>query len=279
VTEAQSQRSHEVRFLWDRHVPLHEMTIDGQLTTWIFEPESFAPLGKEDKTGRYSIVSEHLGTPTEMYDDLGKLAWRMQLDMFGVGKADVARQNCPWRWPGQYEDAECGLYYNRFRYYEAQNGRYLSQDPVGLLGGLAPYEYVVDPLIGVDPLGLVEERCWSSARVKNAAKEIEQGASVVYVKTREEAEELLLGLFIGKGYRSSTGLDAVETKRLFGLLGISKGKSKTYHWDEAVRFDEQLRRNVLQGHALDNPDSQFRHLQIHPPAGSVVRIFFGDPLW
>jgi RHS repeat-associated protein len=175
VTEAQSQRSREVRFLWDGHMPLHEMTIDGELTTWLFEPESFAPLGKEDKTGRYSIVTDHLGTPTEMYDDLGKLAWRMQLDVFGVGKADVARKHCPWRWPGQYEDVETGLLYNRFRYYDPYAGRYLSQDPLGLEAGPSLYGYPEDPLVAIDPLGLTH--CTPSADPRKLKRTHEIGGA------------------------------------------------------------------------------------------------------
>jgi RHS repeat-associated protein len=158
VTAVQGQRPREVRFLWDGHVPLHEIASSGDTNTWIFEPESFTPLGKEDKTGRYSVVTDHLGTPTEMYDDLGRLAWRIQLDTFGVGKTDVARQHCPWRWPGQYEDDEAGLHYNRFRYYAPYFGCYLSQDPLGLAGGLNHYQYADDPVVLVDPLGLACSR-------------------------------------------------------------------------------------------------------------------------
>ncbi|HYO55505.1 RHS repeat-associated core domain-containing protein, partial [Archangium sp.] len=154
-TEAEGQAApkREVRFVWDGHVPLHEVASEG-LTTWLFEPESFSPLAREDATGRYAVVTDHLGAPTEMYDELGQLAWRMQLDAFGVGKADVALQHCPWRWPGQYEDVETGLHYNRFRYYDPQAGRYISQDPLGLSGGLSLYGYVSDPLSWMDPLGL-----------------------------------------------------------------------------------------------------------------------------
>ena len=62
---------------------------------------------------------------------------------------------CPFRWPGQYEDAETGLYYNRFRYYDASQGHYLSPDPLGLLGGPVLAGYVSDPLTQTDPFGLI----------------------------------------------------------------------------------------------------------------------------
>jgi RHS repeat-associated protein len=62
---------------------------------------------------------------------------------------------CPFRWPGQYEDDETGLYYNRFRYYDPQAGEYVSQDPIGLFGdNPTVYGYVGDPLSWIDTLGL-----------------------------------------------------------------------------------------------------------------------------
>ena len=41
----------------------------------------------------------------------------------------------PFRYQGQYEDIETGLYYNRFRYYSPESGTYISQDPIRLAGG------------------------------------------------------------------------------------------------------------------------------------------------
>ncbi len=83
-----------------------------------------------------------------MYDEAGALAWQAQLDIYGVARASVgAKGDCPFRWPGQYEDEdedeETGLYYNRFRYYAPERGGYLSKDPIGLRGGLEPYGYCV----------------------------------------------------------------------------------------------------------------------------------------
>jgi RHS repeat-associated protein len=65
------------------------------------------------------------------------------------------KTHCPWRFPGQYEDEETGLYYNRFRYYDPSIGRYISQDPLGLLGGFWLYGYTADPFRFTDALGLI----------------------------------------------------------------------------------------------------------------------------
>jgi len=53
-------------------------------------------------------------------------------------------------------------YYNYFRYYDPQSGRYLTSDPIGLDGGLNTFGYALNnPLIYFDPLGLV---CRQTAR-------------------------------------------------------------------------------------------------------------------
>ena len=63
-------------------------------------------------------------------------------------------QDCPFRYQGQYEDVETGLYYNRFRYYDPEAGSYISQDPVGIQGGINLYTYVISSNYFVDAYGL-----------------------------------------------------------------------------------------------------------------------------
>ncbi|NPC72041.1 MULTISPECIES: DUF6531 domain-containing protein [Corallococcus] len=146
----------ETTFTWDGHVVVHEMDSGQGLVTWHFEPDTFQPIAKEQGGRRWNIASDFLGVPTEMYDEVGELAWKMQLDVFGVARVEVGEaRDCPWRWPGQYEDEETGLYYNRFRMFDPEQGRFLSRDPIGLLGNTNLFSYPSDPVTGMDPLGWI----------------------------------------------------------------------------------------------------------------------------
>jgi RHS repeat-associated protein len=72
----------------------------------------------------------------------------------------------PFRFPGQYADAESGLFYNRHRYYDPELRMYITPDPLGLAGSLQPYTYVPDPMEWIDPLGLRPGKkvCWVDGR-------------------------------------------------------------------------------------------------------------------
>lgn len=60
------------------------------------------------------------------------------------------------RLPDQQADEETGLYYNRHRYYDPQQGRYITQDPIGLAGGWNGYTDPLNPTKYIDPLGLTK---------------------------------------------------------------------------------------------------------------------------
>jgi len=140
---------------------VHEIDgVDG-LTTWHWKPGTFTPVARERAGQVQYVASDHLGTPAEMYDAAGALTWKMQLDPYGAPRfATGARGDCRWRWPGQYDDGEVpGLVYNRHRYYAADQGSYLSDDPLFLLVD-TPRGYCPDPLLQYDPLGWHLANAW-----------------------------------------------------------------------------------------------------------------------
>jgi len=96
-----------------------------------------------------------LGTPTEAYKEEGAKVWHYEQSTYGGTEVITGDINfIPFRYQGQYEDAETGLYYNRFRYYSPEEESYISQDPIGLEGGMELYSYVHDTNYWIDPYGL-----------------------------------------------------------------------------------------------------------------------------
>ncbi len=55
----------------------------------------------------------------------------------------------------KYYDTESGLYYYYHRYYDPKSGRFITEDPIGIAGGLNLYRFVNNnPVNYVDPRGL-----------------------------------------------------------------------------------------------------------------------------
>ena len=136
-------------------MPLHEWTEESEVVTWLFEQDTFVPAAKLAANGEcFSIISDYLGTPLQAYDKQGNKVWEQELDIYGRQRKRPSAF-IPFKYQGQYEDAETGLYYNRFRYYDPNAGSYISQDPIGLTGGNPTlYGYVKDANDMLDILGL-----------------------------------------------------------------------------------------------------------------------------
>jgi RHS repeat-associated protein len=107
---------------------------------------------------------DHLGTPQELTDHEGQVAWAAQYWAWGQARevirdaADKAGFSNPIRFQGQYLDEETGLHYNRHRYYDPHAGRFVSKDPIGLWGGYNVFMYAPNTTEWSDPLGLAPRR-------------------------------------------------------------------------------------------------------------------------
>ncbi|EIH0146547.1 RHS repeat protein, partial [Escherichia coli] len=99
---------------------------------------------------------DHRGLPLALISEDGNTVWSAEYDEWGnqLNEENPYYLYQPYRLPGQQYDEESGLDYNRHRYYDPLQGRYITQDPIGLAGGWSLYAYPLNPVNGIDPLGL-----------------------------------------------------------------------------------------------------------------------------
>ncbi|MFY3769146.1 hypothetical protein AHYW_002874 [Providencia manganoxydans] len=170
------QRITAWHYLWSGDQMVEETPVyaDGTIAydagiQWVYQPGAITPAARYQRGKLHYVVTDHQGTPREMFTENGVASWAGRLNTWGQlafwesreGRAenDPNYIDCHFRFAGQFEDNETGLYYNRFRYYDKDSGQYISPDPIGLLGGFNPYGYVHDPVGWVDPFGLAGECC------------------------------------------------------------------------------------------------------------------------
>ena len=152
-------------FLWSGDRLLAEYAGDGTLKRRYRYGTGFAPAQVHDVAGAtttsYDVHTDHLDTPRLLTNSTGVAVWRSRHRAFGQAHietdpdGDGTSLAFPFRFPGQYEDAETGLYYNWHRYYEPRIGRYLAPDLLGQSSSVGLYGYAEgNPLGNIDPRGL-----------------------------------------------------------------------------------------------------------------------------
>ncbi|GGT23310.1 hypothetical protein GCM10010271_28570 [Streptomyces kurssanovii] len=161
----------ETRFTWDG-LTLCEQTIhrpdQANTVALTWDHRDVVPLtqterilsadSRQEEIDRrfFAIATDLTGTPTDLIDESGDIAWRSRSTLWGTTAwARDSSTYTPLRFPGQYYDPETGLHYNYFRHYDAETGRYTSPDPLGLAPAPNPVAYVDNPHSGCDPLGLM----------------------------------------------------------------------------------------------------------------------------
>ena len=159
-TSTEPKRTH---FVWDGSRLLQEYTYKGSYTYIYTDPDSYEPLAQvfdNAKDGKQYLAYFHtdqVGIPREMTDIHGNLLWYGEYTAWGRLKKDervYKNAHQPFRLQNQYFDEETGLHYNLMRYYEPEAGRFVNQDPIGLLGGDNLYEFSPNINSWFDPLGL-----------------------------------------------------------------------------------------------------------------------------
>jgi RHS repeat-associated protein len=161
----------QVLFTWDGTTLCEQTTTSPDLphpVTLTWDHQGLRPLAQTERllptadasqeeidSRFFAIVTDLVGTPTELVDEQGEIAWRTRSTLWGTTAwATDGTTYTPLRFPGQYYDSETGLHYNCFRHYSPEAARYLTADPLGLGPAPNPATYVLNPHTWVDPFGL-----------------------------------------------------------------------------------------------------------------------------
>ena len=164
--EVSDDLENQTRFAWDGSHLLQEVHPDGRYTYIYADQDSYEPLAQvrdwtteddENRQQTHYFHCDQIGIPREMTDKDGNLLWFGNYTGWGRLKeetrvTDTAYQ--PFRLQNQYADRETGLHYNFFRYYEPDVGRFVNQDPIGLMGGMNLYQFAPNTQQWIDHLGL-----------------------------------------------------------------------------------------------------------------------------
>nr|WP_308295033.1 RHS repeat-associated core domain-containing protein [Streptomyces sp. NK08204] len=159
-----------VDFTWDGTTLCEQTTTSSDLpnpVTLTWDHQGIRPLTQTERITAadapqheidsrfFAIVTDLVGTPSELIDEQGEIAWRTRSTLWGTTAWAVnSTTYTPLRFPGQYYDPETGLHYNYFRHYDPETARYLTPDPLGLSPAPNPAAYVQNPYTWTDPLGL-----------------------------------------------------------------------------------------------------------------------------
>ncbi len=242
------------RFLWQGYRLLQEQRDDGSRRSWSYDPASpWSPLAALEQAGDsrsadiYWYHTDLNSAPLEVTDAAGNLCWSGQYDTFGklqgqtvagAAKRQGAQYQQPLRYAGQYQDDESGLHYNLFRYYEPEVGRFTTQDPIGLRGGLNLYQYAPNPLMWVDPLGLSSKPCKTEKEPKDSYEQARNKALKWLEERGFKAEKVNTGKF-GATRGQPVGMTTLDGKTGFRIeydersgahINVFSGKDKGEHF-------------------------------------------------
>ena len=159
-TDQREQR--RTRFVWEGFRLLQETTWQGKRTYLYDAEQPYTPVaaitGRGESQKIWYYHTDLTGTVQEVTAPDGTLVWAGYQAGFGKNRGDISNSGAYFeqalRLPGQYYDEETGLHYNLFRYYAPECGRFISQDPISIRGGLNLYRYAPNPITHIDPSGL-----------------------------------------------------------------------------------------------------------------------------
>lgn len=102
-----------------------------------------------------AYLTDALGSTVALVSATGAVQTTYGYDPYGATTTTGTASDSPYQYAGRENDGT-GLYYNRARYYNPSWGRFVSEDPIGLAGGINRYAYANgNPVSLRDPSGTI----------------------------------------------------------------------------------------------------------------------------
>jgi len=241
----------------------------------------------------FYVYADQIDRPWVITNTANQIRWRWDTSPFGELAANenpsgLGAFKFNLRFPGQYRDGETGLFYNYYRDYDPQTGRYVQSDPIGLRGGLNTYAYAnLNPLTFVDLFGLVGDDIGGGGRSsppigipnpsweaqRNLAKQLERllcppACLEQQARIKERANELRERYFRMLNDPKDLFTKAYCQPSLGRRIGTWLG-----HGDQITQLRKNLAELIAQADAMNCPvDPQDRDLlRIEPPGCPAAR--------
>jgi RHS repeat-associated protein len=141
-------------FTYDGDDVAQDKTSTGVITEYLNGPGVDNKIRQKTGTTLNYFAQDHLGSTTALTDSNGALVERETHDAYGNSSGSARTR---YGYTGRERDSNTGLQYNRARWYDPQVGRFISEDPLGLGGGINSFAYVSNnPQNKIDPSGLYD---------------------------------------------------------------------------------------------------------------------------
>jgi RHS repeat-associated protein len=212
-------------FTWDVGAGL-PLLLQDRVASYIYGPGGQI-LEQVQGTSAYYYHADQLASVRALTDQSKAVVATYTYDAYGQPVSSTGSVANPFRYAGEYQDAESGLYYLRARYYDPTTQQFLTVDPL-LAATEQAYNYAAgSPLNATDPSGM----SWYLTPDQSAAMQRGLGAAADLLE--QEAWRYALGGLPG-GFAGGLGWAAKKGAGQLGSEYVAQAAARLSDFVEAI---------------------------------------------